>query len=110
MLLMKQLIKLLILKNIKKVHQILVALKINLAFFFSINFLLMIFFGIIFYFFLQFYYNSQEELIKGTIVNIITSMLIPFPVSFIMALIRYIALKKKSKCLFRINYCIDKIL
>ncbi len=94
----------------KKVHQILVALKIKLAFFFSINFLLMIFFWYYCSTFCAVFYNSQEELIKGTIVSIITSMLIPFPVSFIMALIRYIALKKKSKCLFRINYCIDKIL
>ena len=94
----------------KKVNKILFGLKIKLAFFFTINFLLMIFFWYYCSTFCAVYYNSQEELVKGTLVSIITSMLIPFPVSIIMALIRYIALKKKSKCLFRINYCIDKII
>ena len=94
----------------KKVNQILFGLKIKLIFFFIINFLLLLFFWYYCSTFCAIYYNSQEELIKGTLVSIIISMLIPFPVSFIMALIRYIALKKKSKCLFGINYCIDKII
>ena len=94
----------------KKVNQILFGLKIKLIFFFIINFLLLFFFWYYCSTFCAVYYNSQEELVKGTLVSIITSMLIPFPVSFIMALIRYIALKKKSKCLFGINYCIDKII
>ena len=94
----------------KKVKKILCGLRIKLSFFFTLNFIFMFFFWYYCSTFCAIYSNSQNELIKGTLISIFTSLLIPFPVSNIMALIRYIALKKKNKCLFKINNIIDKVI
>ena len=94
----------------KKVKKILCGLRIKLSFFFTLNFIFMFFFWYYCSTFCAIYSNSQNELIKGTLISIFTSLLIPFPVSIIMALIRYIALKKKNKCLFKINNIIDKVI
>ena len=78
-------------------------LKIKLIFFFSIDFILYIFFWYYSSAFCAVYHNSQFFWVYGSLESITIGLILPFFLCLIVAFLRYIALKKQCKILFKIN-------
>ena len=71
--------------------------------FFSINFLLLIIFWYYLSCFCAVYKNTQVYLIKDTLLSFAISLLYPFALNFLPAILRIPAIKSKKKCLFVVS-------
>ena len=78
-------------------------LKIKLIFFFTIDIILYIFFWYYSSAFCAVYHNSQFFWVYGSLESITIGLILPFFLCLIVAFLRYIALKKQCKILFKIN-------
>ena len=87
-------------------------LKIKLALFFILNFILMLFFWYFISCFCAVYKNTQIILIKDTLVSFALSLLYPFGLNLIPGMFRISALKaikKDKECLYKISGLIASI-
>ena len=94
------------LKAQKKSKSIKRFLKIKLALFFILSFILMLFFWYFISCFCAVYKNTQIILIKDTLVSFVLSMLYPFGLNLLPGMFRIPALKaikKDKKCLYKIS-------
>ena len=71
--------------------------------FFSINFILLIIFWYYLSCFCAVYKNTQVYLIKDTLLSFAISLLYPFALNFLPAILRIPAIKSKKKCLFVVS-------
>jgi len=78
-------------------------LKIKLTFFYIILFFFMLLFWYYISTFCGIYRNTQLKLFKATLITFIITMFFPFIFCMLIALTRKIALKKKSRFLFKIS-------
>ena len=78
------------------------ALKKFIAFF-SINFILLIIFWYYLSCFCAVYKNTQLYLLKDTLITFATSLLYPFALNLIPAILRIPAIKSKKKCLYIVS-------
>ena len=81
-------------------------LKIKLALFFILNFILMLFFWYFISCFCAVYKNTQIVLIKDTLVSFALSMVYPFGLNLLPGMFRLPALRSKNKnkkCLYKIS-------
>ena len=94
------------LKAQKKSNNIKNCLKIKLAIFFIFSFLLMIFFWYFISCFCAVYKNTQEILIKDTLISFALSMIYPFGLNLLPGMFRIPALRsitKDKKCFYKIS-------
>ena len=87
-------------KNIK------MCIKIKLAIFFILSFIFMAFFWYFISCFCAVYKNTQQILIKDTLISFTISMLYPFGLNLLPGILRMYALraiKKDKKCLYKIS-------
>ena len=81
-------------------------LKIKLALFFILSFILMLFFWYFISCFCAVYKNTQIILIKDTLVSFSLSMIYPFGLNLLPGMFRLPALRSKNKnkkCLYKIS-------
>ena len=71
--------------------------------FFSINFILLIIFWYYLSCFCAVYKNTQLYLLKDTLITFATSLLYPFALNLIPAILRIPAIKSKKKCLYIVS-------
>ena len=87
-------------KTIEKMKK---RIKIQLAFFYIILFIFMFFIWYYISCFCGIYKNTQNKLFKKALITFVISMLFPFIFCVFTALTRKIALKKKSRILFKVS-------
>ena len=85
-------------------------LKIQISFFFIINFILSLFFTFYLLIFCEIYNNSQISLLINYIMGIIESLVYSLGVSFIICILRYLGLKLKMKALYRTSVYLNQSL
>ena len=96
----------------KKAKQILKCIKIKLAIFYSLNFLLVLFFWYFVSCFCGVYNNTQLILIKDTIISFCLSLIYPFGLNLIPGIFRISSLRAENKnkeCLYKVSILIAYI-
>ena len=83
--------------------RILKILRIKIIFFIVIEGILMLFFWYYVSCFCAVFRGSQMSWLQGGITSLIIGMLLPFPISFGIVLMRYLSMKKKCEKLFRLS-------
>ena len=91
-------------REINKKYSILIKnLKIKFTLFFIISFILIIFFCYYISCFCGIYQNTQIHLFKDTIISFITSLIFPFGIYLIPALLRINAIKFKKNYMYNVS-------
>ena len=87
----------------KKYYTLLKNLKIKFSMFFVISFILILFFCYYISCFCGIYQNTQIHLFKDTIISFITSLIFPFGIYLIPALLRINAIKFKKNYMYNVS-------
>ena len=87
----------------EKYKKLISTLKIKFTFFFVFAFILLMFSWYYISCFCGIYVNTQAHLIKDTVISFITSLIYPFGISLIQALVRIISLRNKKSGLFKFS-------
>ena len=87
----------------KKYYTLIKNLKIKFTIFFIISFILILFFCYYISCFCGIYQNTQIHLLKDTIISFIASLLFPFGIYLIPALLRIKAIKFKKNYMYNIS-------
>ena len=82
-------------------------IKIRITIYYALSFLLLLFFGFYVICFCWVFENIQIEIIKSTFTTWAISLTYPFIFCFIVAVIRILAFKKKSKCLYKFKKILE---
>ena len=106
-------------KNVKsrknldsKVNKTLKCIKIKLALFFIITFLLLLFFTFYITCFCGVYINTQVHLIKDSLVSFLLSLIYPFGIFFLPCMFRKLSLSDKNKdreCIYKLSQFVQDL-